>query len=51
MNEDENTGSTLSNLLDKLPPDKAVATAKAMMITATGTMMMAVMILRNTSAS
>lgn len=31
MNEDENTESTLSNILDKLPPDKAVATAKAMM--------------------
>ena len=31
MNEEENTGSTLGNLLDKLPPDKAVATAKALL--------------------
>ena len=31
MNEDENTGSTLGNLLDRLPPDKAVATAKAIL--------------------
>ena len=31
MNEDENTGSTLGNILDKLPPDKAVATAKALL--------------------
>ena len=31
MNEHENTGSTLGNLLDKLPPDKAVATAKALL--------------------
>ena len=31
MHEDEHTGSTLSHILDKLPPDKAVATAKALL--------------------
>ena len=31
MNEDQHTGSTISNILDKLPPDKAVATAKVLL--------------------
>ncbi len=31
MNEDQHTGSTLGNLLDRLPPDKAVATAQALL--------------------